>query len=456
MDVTTPQGPGSGRRPARSPLSRRMLMVAVAISLGVALPCPAQSLRVDYTLGLSYLHTDNVTLVETGEDEESVLAPELTIDANKQSSAVQLRARGSFQYLDYRSDAYNDKALGDFAGQLNWFVVPNSVALVAADYLGRMPIDVLGGLTPGNQQNINVFTAGPTFYLRPGDTTTVQMDLRYSDTHASESEDFNGHRGSGALRLSHGISESQTLTANGEATKVEFDNAPEADYTRYDAYAGYLRESERSDLEVALGYSRIERDGEDPLDLREDRISSPLGRIRLAWQIAPRSRVDLHARYELADSATDLVARSDRFDEPMIEDLASPNVVVGAELFKSRRVEAGYQFAGERLGLYLRPYLERVSYEDPVDAHWDARGVYLDANYKLRPRMNLRLFALHERRDVMDARSDTDRSVRLTFSYDFSRKLSGWIGAQRRDRSSNVAGADYRENTVMAGIAYRR
>ncbi|HEX2083409.1 MAG TPA: hypothetical protein VHF86_08015, partial [Xanthomonadaceae bacterium] len=86
---------------ALSPSRRRLLRrAALTLALSLALPAWAQeqSLRIDYEVGLSGMHTDNIELVETGEDSETVFAPTLTLEARKDSSAVQLRARGGFQF----------------------------------------------------------------------------------------------------------------------------------------------------------------------------------------------------------------------------------------------------------------------------------------------------------------------------------------------------------------------
>lgn len=440
------------------PPSRRNLPLrgaTLAAALCASLPCAAQSLRVDYQVGLWAMHTDNVNLVETDEDSETLFAPTLVLDASKESSTVQLRARGRFQHLDYRSGAYEDETVGDFAGQLNWFLVPDRFALVFADYLGRTPIDITGGLTPGNQQQINVFTAGPTLFLRPTETTRAQIDLRFADTRSDEVSDFDGTRYTGALRLLHDLSPIHGISANVEASDVDFDAAPGTDYKRYDGYVGYFRQSDRIDLQAAAGYSRIERQDVAGTGLDET-LSGPLARLEVGWQVAARSRINILGRYEFADSATDLVARSGRFDEPMIEDLASPNVAVGAGLFRSRRLDVGYQYQGERLRAYLAPYVERVSYEQGDGAYWNAQGIYLDLRYQVHPRLDLQAWALTERRDIMDAREDRDWTVRAGVSYEFSRHLVGFAGAQRRERDSNVAGEDYRENLAMLSISYRR
>lgn len=437
----------------RLPLRR----LALTAALAPVLPAFAQqqSLRLDYEVGLSGMHTDNIELVDAGRTSETVFAPTLSLEARKDSSAVQMRARGGFQFLDYRSGDYDDEWVGDFAGQLNWYLVPDRLALAFADYLGRAPVDITGGLTPGNQQQINVFTLGPTLFLRPGEVTRAQIDLRFTDTRSDEVGDFDGSRIGLAARGIRQLSPLHSVSANVEATDVDFDAGPGSDYRRYDGYGGYVRDSERTDVELALGYSRIERKDVAGTGL-DDRLSGLLARLRLGWQFSPRSRIDVHARHEFADSATDLVARSDRFDEPVIEDLASPNVVVGAGLFRMRRLELGYQFESERLQAYVRPYVERVTYQEGDGTQWKARGVYFDLGYRLGPRLDLDLYALREERDLDVERSDRDWSVRLGLSYRFSRNLSGFVAAQRRERDSNLAGSDYRENLVMAGIVYRR
>lgn len=423
---------------------------ALPLALLAALPCGAESLRVDYTVGASVLHSDNINLSATTPESETVVSPEIEFEATQSGSATAFKARGRLQYLDYRDNTYPDEARGEFAGQFQWMLVPQRVAFVVEDYLGRQPVDFAAGYSPGNQQQVNVFNAGPTLFARFGDAMRGQVDLRYSDTHAEETREFNGRRYLAGARVFRDVGPSRTLSANVEATRVRFDADASDDYDRYDGYAGYRRESARLDLDAALGYTRIERDDGTGSQ------SSPLARVQLDWHPAPRSVVGVSASYQFADTASELVANSNRLDELVIDDIATATGLVGPSVYRQRRYEVGYRFEGERWTFQARPYVDRVDYDQALLPGWESRGAYIEASYRLQPRLTLSGSAVREDRDFEDGRDDRDTLLRAGLSYEFSRHLAGSLGWQRRERESNVPGQDYRENVATISISYRR
>lgn len=427
-----------------------MRRAVLSLALAAAMPCAAQSLRVDYEAGASYTHSDNINLSETAPDSDAVRSPELRFTAIQSGSRVQLNARGVLQYLDYRDDTYEDDVAGEFAGQLNWVLLPDRISFVVEDYLARQAINVAGGFTPDNQEQINVFIAGPSFFARLGGAMRGQMDLRYSDTYAEESRTFNGTRRNAALRVIRELGALDWLSLNAEATQIDFDLGPDAlDYRRYDAYLGYRRELTRHSFETALGYSRI--DGDDG----SRRASSPLARIALDWTPAPRSTLGIVASYAFGDTASDLIALRDR---PQLSiGTVSGNIAAGPEVFRERRIEVGYRFEGERLGLELRPYYERFDYLGGLSQDIEARGVIAGIDYRLRPGTTLSITGTRQSREFFDGSREDDESVlRLALEREFSRHWNGMIAVQRRERDSSIAGQSYDEDLAMLGVTWRR
>ena len=109
-----------------------------------------------------------------------------------------------------------------------------------------------------------------------------------------------------------------------------------------------------------------------------------------------------------------------------LDDLGNPTDAVAPDIFKQRRVELGYQFAGERLGFEVRPFYQRISY---VDARWPRTrrpaAVSPHVSYKLRPRMTLSLTAAQEYRTFEDpSRRDRDFTVSIALENQFTRH---WI-----------------------------
>lgn len=435
-----------GRRPTRV-----LRIAALPLALLAALPCAAESLRVDYVLGASLMHSDNITLSDTAPVSETVLSPEVSFEATQSGSATSFNARGRLQYLDYRDGTFGDEARGEFAGQFNWMLLPQRLNFVVEDYLGRQPIDFAAGYNPGNQQQINVFNAGPSLFARFGQAMRGQLDLRYSDTYAEETREFNGTRHLAAVRLFRDLASNQWLSANIEASRVRFDLDGSDDYERYDGYVGYRHESARLSLDASLGYTRLEQDD------AADHETSPLARLQLEWQLAPRSLLTARASYQFADTASDLVSESDRLETLVIEDVAGVAGLVGPEVYRQRRYEVGYQYDGDRWNILVRPYLDRVDYADAVLSGWETHGAYVDFEYRLRPQLSLTASVAREDRDFdEEAREDEDSLFRIGLSYRFSRHLSCSIGWQRRERDSSAPGQDYRENLATIGISYRR
>src|SRR5690606_20135780 len=280
------------------------------------------------------------------------------------------------------------------------------LAFVVEDYLGRQPVDFVAGYSPGNQQQVNVFNAGPSLFVRFGDAMRGQLDLRYSDTHAEETREFNGSRYLAGGRLFRDLGQNRMLSANVEATRVRFDVDASNDYDRYDGYVGYRRESPRLDLDAALGYTRIEPDDGTGSQ------SSPLARVQLDWRPAPRSVISASASYQFADTASDLVANSNRLDQLVIDDIAVATGLVGPSVYRQRRYELGYRFEGERWTFQARPYVDRVDYEDALLPGWQTRGGYVDAGYRQQPQLTLKRARAREDRECDGGRADGDSPVR--------------------------------------------
>jgi len=377
----------------------------------------------------------------------------LRFDVEQAGSTLRLNMRGNLQYLDYRDDTFDDGFRGSFSGQARWTMLPERLEWTFEDYVSRQPIDTLSAFNPGNEQQTNVFVTGPSLFARMGEATRGQLDLRYSNSYAEDNDTFNGDRYNVAARVLHELSTSKRITGNLEATRAEFDNALlNSDYTRYDGYASYTSEFRTVDFGIDVGYSRLEFKD----DARDD-ASAPLVRGNLDWKISPRSTLTANLSYEFADAAQDLIVNDVGPETPIIGDSGSPEVPVTPDVFRQRRLELGYQFAGERFNFQVRPYYQRIRYVDALVQDESSRGGLIQASYQLRPRLTLSLLAAQETRKFDDlSREDKDFTASLSLVNEFTRHWSGRIDLQRRERNSSIAGQDYDENAAIVSFTYRR
>ena len=425
--------------------------LALSVALAAAFPGIVQAARINYETGVSLLHSDNIDLSPTDPVSDTVLSPLIRFDLEQTGSTLQVKARGNLEFLHYLENTFGDEVRGEFAGQLNWTVQPERMNFVVEDYLTRQPVNVLTGFSPNNQQQVNVFVAGPSFFVRWSDATRGQFDLRYSNTYAADSQNFNGNRYNAAARALHEISVTQQLSANIEATRVEFNQDTTPSYTRYDGYASYTRNLRSIDYNIDLGYSRLQPSG------TQSDESTPLMRGSLDWKVSPRSVISARLYRQFSDTAQDLITRSSELDGPAISDLSYADVLVGPDVFRQRRVELGYGFTGERLTFSARPYYERIHYVQLLGQDQRSRGGYLEVGYRLRPLLTLALLAAQENRDFdVLARSDRDFTADVSLTNQFTRHWIGRIDLERRKRDSSVALQSYTENAVILTFTYRR
>ncbi len=424
---------------------------ALAVALLAALTGGAQAARIDYEVGVSVLRSDNIGLSATDEQSETVVSPQLRFSVEQEGSTFRLNGSGQLQYLDYLDDTFDDGFRGAFAGTALWTMIPERLDWTFEDYLSRQPIDTFTAFSPGNEQQTNLFVTGPSLYFRMGQSTRGQVDLRYSNSYAEENEAFNSDRYNIAARALRELSPTRTFGLNLEATEVRYDDTPTSDYTRFDGYMSYWSEFRTVELNVDLGYSRLEFDNRPSND-----EWLPLVRTDVAWKMTQRSTLDASLSYEFSDAAENLVV-TDLDATPPLDDFGNPTVPVTPDVFKQRRFELGYSFTGERLNFEVRPYYQRISYIESLAPDEESYGGYGQLTYQVRPRMTLSVLAAREDRKFENpSRKDRDFTVGVALENRFTRNWSARFELQRRERDSSEIGQDYDENAAIVSFSYRR
>lgn len=431
----------------RSANTHRTLTAACLLALAGS----AGAVEINYEIGLATLHSNNIGLRESETQSETVLSPHLRFEVDQSGSALSLRARGEYQYLNYLDNTFNDESRGEFAGQMEWAALPQRLHFVMEDYLSSQPADVLTAFTPGNQQQINVFTAGPHFFARFNEVTRAQAELRYSNTWAEKTKAFNGDRVSLAARVLRDLDPSRYLGVSLEISQVAFDRAESVDYDRYDGFASYTQERAALDLGVDLGFSRLTREGNRPNE------SAPLARAKVEWRVAPRSVLSSSLHYEFADAARDVMSRASMIDGPIISTLTNAEVLANSEAFRNTRFAVGYRFTGERSSVQISPYYQRINYKSSPTPDQTSRGGFSSADVRLRPHLTLGAQIGYERRRFAQSdRRDSDLILQLGLTQAYTAHWRAQVAIQRRERNSNVGSQSYNENLATLTITYRR
>lgn len=433
---------------------QRMPMSALLIALLVGLPGTAFAVDIQYDISGSARHSDNIALADSNPSSDTVLSPRISFNAEQAGSTLQLSARGDVEYLYYTDNTLEDKFRGELVGNLDWTMLPERIHFIVENYLSRELVSSLDSPTSDNEQLVNILVAGPSFHARFNQATEAQLDLRYNASRAEKTKNFNSERYGVAGRVLREISANHLLSANAEASRVDFATAqPAFDYNRYDGYLGYERNLAAIDITVDLGYSWLKpRSG-------GARVSEPLARANLNWRVTPRSVITAVADFQVSDATQNLIARGGRLEGSDIGDLINinPDVILTPDLFRHRRLDLGYTFTRERLTLAVRTYFEWLRYVNDARPDETSKGAVFDIDYRFRPRWSLAFLLGREDREFDSIlRDDADLFLNIAIANQMTRHWAWRLELIRRQRDSTESGRDYDENAAAIALIYRR
>lgn len=435
----------------RCPLARMTGML-----LTLMLPGAASALQLDYLVELGLEHNDNVNLSEDDPQSANILRPMLGFNLQQEGSTVQASASGVVEYRDYLGNEFSNEFRGQLAGHLNWTMVPERLNMTVEDYVSVQPIDPLAQDTPDNQQQTNVFAIGPTLTFRLGPTVRGQAELRYVDSHAEETEEFNTQRLNGALRAIKDLSSTSTISANLVDERVDFTQSDAGpDYSRYSAFGRYTRNWTKLDLIADLGYSWIDYSG-NTVENRHD----PLGRAKLAWRASERSTFTGDVAYQFSDAASDMMDIV--IGSAIPTSIATGDATTTSQPYLEKRVTLGYTYRGDRFGFNVAPYYRKLDYgtaDIDVEAGLDqtGKGATAGFSYLLRPLISTGLTATGENLNYDEiTREDKTWTITAFLRQQWTRNWSWRVELTHYKRDSTAAGQSSDQNIAYLGITYTR
>ncbi len=424
-----------------------LLALAMAGTLCVG---GAHAGRLDYRLELTGLHSDNINLSENNQADESVIIPTLAFDFQQEGAAVEIRARGEVERRHYFGNEFDDETRSRFAGQLNWAVLPQRMHFVLEDYLSEESINFRDGRYPGNLQQVNIFLGGPSFYARLNDATRLQLDLRAVDTYAEVAQGFDSRRYSAAAMLRRDLNARSGVSLQLAATKVDFDEAGELDYTRQDGFVRYEGSLRNVDYQFDLGRSRLDRRNASD-------ESTSLARGMVEWRITPQSRLRARARRQFADEVQELTQRLSDPDEGLVPELVDPSsTLVSGGVYKQKLAEVDYRFNGERIGFRLRPRHREFEYLDQPTSNRTERGLLAQVSYRVTPLTSVVVSGTNRERDFDTGQEDRDRIYSIGIEQQRTRHWGWRAEAIHNERSSNQPDPEYKEKAVLLTVWWKR
>lgn len=368
-------------------MGRRSLAVAIATMLA-ALPCHAA--RIDYSVEVGVEHNDNVALDDTHEIRQDIFRAGLGFSVSEQGSRLQADVTGRIEHYDY-PELFADRTEGTLAARAEWMLIPNRLTFNVEDDLSVQPVDAFVPDAPGNRQQVNVLSAGPSLLFRHGREFYGAVDLRYIRSDADETDEFNSDRAHAGVTVHRDLNATSRASLTAQGQQVHFDHDWLDDYDRSDAYATYARQRGRIGLVVDAGYSWLNYDD------GRDR-SGPLLRTEVTWQPGDRSHFALRAWRQYSDAATQtLTSSTPGGTVPGRVPIGS--MVIRGSQYREDRIALEYTHTGVHNTLTAEPFYYRARYIEDDEFDQDGRGIRLGLSRRLAPTLSLATYAEWEHVD---------------------------------------------------------
>lgn len=425
--------------------------IAVATILALGLSVARADPIVDYSVGVSVEHNDNVNYSASDPVSENILTPELNFMVAQKGASLDASAAGNIQYRDYIGGAFGNELRTLLAGGANWHLIPGRLDWVFEENAGRQPIDVLRSNAPTNQQQTNVFSTGPTFTGKFTEVLRGQVDVRYTNSFADTTEEFNSNRFGAVGTLLYQLDPNNTLSASATGTQVRYtkDVSTPFDYDRTDGYVGYQRITPHFTLEGAAGYSW--------LDLRAfDKQSGALLRGSARWTPDKQTSLGVTLSRQYSDAAQNLVFTPGQLANVGIG--SGLNVtVVAPQVYIEKRLSVDFTHGTDSWRFTVSPFGRRLHYVQGDFFDENSRGFYADAAYYLRTTLWLGANIGVDRRDYTRLqRVDDDQRIGLSLTWQRTRNWLLVLAANRERRDSDAAEDSYSANSISVSAVYKR
>ncbi|UXI66341.1 outer membrane beta-barrel protein [Tahibacter amnicola] len=433
-----------------------MRMLAVALA-GLLFPAWASASRLNYRVGMSVGHSDNIARSPTTPVAATVLAPWVGFALTELTDRWSVQATGDLEHRRYSGGHFDSETRGRVGVRAAWQWVPQRLSWSFEDVLSDQPVNSFAADQPGNRQLANVLVTGPTLALRPSPTMRLLGELRYVNTHAEKSTEFNGDRFGLNVRSLWQLRPDRELSANMESTDLHFDQSATGtrDYRRYDAFLRFSQRGSRLEGVVDAGRSWLRYAD----SARDSNLSVPALRVRANLDLTDSTRLELRATRQASDAAQDLIDSA-----PRVEDYALPiglpdlrPGVVSADVYRERLAGAG--IAHRTQSYYVRADVlsRELDYQREQAQDQNTDGWRLAVSRQANARLGLGAFASgEERRYLAGGRTDRDGQVGLNLQWRWTRRLGITLELSRTERDSSDPAQSYTDRRVLFSLSYVR
>jgi hypothetical protein len=434
--------------------------------------------RLIYGVDAGLGETDNVTLVPTNKVSQTIATVDADLDIKHRSSRLDVDAKGNFTDFAYLEGAFGNQLLGRFDGVARFALIPQRITWVLADDFGQAALDPFAPTTPGNLEDINYVSTGPDFALRMGGLGFLDASARIARA-TYQTSPFNSNRVLGSLAAGLQLSPRSTVSLNGVAERVLFDNtAVNGDFNRTSAYLRYDIQGARTSLSVDLGATKISQNSSAgtstivldptgkpisvPVTIPQNAYTTtgPLARIQLTRDLSPAARVTLSGGRELVDG----ISSFSSIRAGAIGVVGTLPAFLTSSSYTSTFGSAAWQYQRNRTKVGVSANWGNDVYVSQPQFDVKRVGGEVNLSRKLSRAFGLQVLGRYYKNDYPNPALITlaggspkfdDSLFAAILSWRYSRVIEMRLRVEHGSRTTTGADLGYRENRIFLTVGYR-
>lgn len=422
----------------RTVIVRGMLsLVAVASFAGAR----AAELGTEFSTGIAV--SDNIARTAGNTTNETISLVGLVLDLSESTRKLDASLNVDLTYMNYLDNTFADEIVGGGDLNVDLTLVDERLSWTVEDNFGQQLGDPFASTNPGNRENVNYLTTGPTLTLPLSSRNSIGLDLMYSAVNY-EVRPFDNKGGLVALRLDRQISRGRTLSLNGRARNINYEGeslAPDIDIL--ETYLRFAGDDNRGNFNVDIGLTE--------LSVANGKSSGLLVRANWLRQVSPFATLNASASSQYSEQG-DLFRYSQGRSVPFA---LTQNIDGFGNAFRNYAVDVDYALNRERsrlrFGVGWRQEDYQLGFARDRDILRATFFVERDVTRNIFVNVGLRLF---NRAYKYIDREDTDTRASMSIGYRFGPAFRADVEYNYVRRKSTNAIDEYRENRAILNLTY--
>lgn len=416
----------------------------VALTL-IMISVDSISAEVDYGLRIGATRSDNVHRTASAEVDDTFWFAGFVLDLSHNSRMIDLKIDSDLEYQSYVDDTFDDDVVGAFSGELIVNLVPKVLTWVVRDNFGQIQGDPFAALTPDSREDFNSFATGPELQIRLGRVTGLNIGALYTNNQY-EVRDIDHEVFGAQVGLIRSLSPNRSVSLNISSDRIEFDNTDlNSNYDRQSAFFNFSSEMSRGSISINAGVNEIHDRGES--------ANGFFGGFSMTRQLSSRSNLRFSYDQRFSDSG-DIF---NRLQEPGAGFGDIRDITGTGDPFENKRLRLAYDLDYANGSFYVSIDFNEDDFMTENTLNQKRTGVRAGLFRSMGSGWAVRLdfdFSQNEF-DAAD-REDDFKNITIGVQKQVTRTLSLDLAYIRSERESNVASAEYIENSIALTISYAK